>query len=64
MGTISKLRVLEGMRDERPALGEISRYPVAPTAKYAWWMDLERWVWTLRSDYAHLWPDEGKVNPT
>jgi hypothetical protein len=49
------------LRDEQPALGEIGRYPVAPTAKYAWWMELERWVWTLRSDYAHLWPDKGKV---
>jgi hypothetical protein len=61
MGVASKLHVLQGMRDEQPALGEIGRYPVAPSAKYAWWMELERWVWTLRYDYAHLWPDEGKI---
>jgi hypothetical protein len=56
-----KPSVREGARDQQPALGDIGRTDVAPTANYAWWHELELWVWRFRRDYAHLWADEGNV---
>jgi hypothetical protein len=45
---------------ELPALGVVSRVDALDaSAKRAWWHDLAAWVHTLRTDYAHLWPDEG-----
>lgn len=47
-------------RNEIPALGVVSRIDALDVAaKRSWWHDLAGWVRTLRTDYAHLWPDEG-----